>query len=202
MQLVTTDLTGSNVNAVTQDGQVVPLIPVPASALQGVEGAVVASPNTVSSFAGSFVPGTTGSLLAVIDITPVATGLLTINVDLGGSCLATAADGALPELLVFVVADLTAVTGGTELVPGLTLTPTSTTPAASGGVTWNEDGMPPFTVPGGGPNDFFLRAFGVFQGTVGTRYGVCLFVADKDNTNTWGVGGQFSVVERSSVTPP
>lgn len=96
----------------------------------GSEVARVVTPNAETIFATDFSPSDAGTLFMALDITPEASGLLIISVN-----IAIVAEGTdQPSCAMFYVDDLTAITGGTLIAPGITAVPTATTPAFGAGV--------------------------------------------------------------------
>lgn len=148
----------------------------------GSEGVHLQTPNAQSTFASAFVPGTAGKLIAVFDFTPDDTGTMRLNLNLSAD--ASIADQ--PELVFFLVADLTAITGGTLIAPGITAAPTSTTPAAETGVEMWSVAANSFTV-GETADGVFLVAAGIpAQCVVGTRYGIAVVMASQTITTSFG----------------
>lgn len=158
-------------------------------------GSRVVTPNTESSFAASgdeFVPEEAGKILAVVDITPTASGLLIVN-----AAFAIASNTAeVPSVALFYIDLLTGVTGGSAL-PGasaITRLPTSTTPAQSG--------APVFVPFQGtsvlGPNNVAQVNFPGVPVTAipGHRTGLVFFAQSTSNTAQWTVGGAVSVLEQ------
>ena len=160
-------------------------------------GSRIITPNTESSFAANgdvFVPTEAGKILAVVDITPTASGLLIVN-----AAFAVASNTAsdIPSIGLFYIDLLTGVTGGSA-IPGasaITRLPTATTPAQ--GVT------PVFAAFQGtvvlGPNNIAQVNFpGVPVTAVpGHRTGLVFFAASgASNSAQWVVGGAVSVIEQ------
>lgn len=160
----------------------------------------VFSPNTLQSFGESFVPGTGGSILAVVDFTPQATGIMlcsaSVEVEAGEADQASAS--------FFFVPNLTAITGGSPLAgtvalpasppgpaQGITLRPASTTPAFSG-VPSDIDARATFV--SGGQNDASLHCECTVQAVVGERCAIVLVVSSAQNA-TWDIIGSLSVHE-------
>jgi hypothetical protein len=158
-------------------------------------GARVVTPNTESSFAAngdSFVPAEAGRILAVVDITPTASGLLIVNAAFAVS--SNASD--IPSIALFYIDLLTGITGGSAL-PGasaITRLPTNTTPAHSG--------SPVFVPFQGtvvlGPNNVAQVSFpGVPVTAVpGHRTGLVFFAQSTSNSAQWTVGGSVSIIEQ------
>lgn len=166
-----------------------------ATAGEGVQGVVVRSPNAQTIFAEGFEPGTGGTaLLLVLDITPAATGLITI---LAQFPIASSNSGSIQSIAAFAVPALTAVTGGTAIATGVTATPTSTTPAFTdpSAIELIAQAQPSFI--NGEVNDTVLNFAFTFQGTEGTRYGFVFVATDSDSENAWTCAGQASAVETS-----
>jgi hypothetical protein len=138
----------------------------------------------------TLTPGAAGQLLAVIDITPTSTGLVLVSANFG--VIPASADA--PQIAMFFVEDLTAVTGGTLVSPGLTTHPTSITPAlpGSGEVFATADTAETIAAQ--------LVASLTFAGvpvqlTVGHRAGIAFF-AVSNGTIAWTVGMSISAVEQ------
>jgi hypothetical protein len=126
----------------------------------------------------SFAPGA-GTVLFVADITPNVSGKLRLSVNL------TISDSAagIPAMAIFAVA-LTAVAGGTLISPGLTLRPTSTTPAFGSGLPIGT-AVQAATFTGNDPHDAVLTiASAPINATVGVRLGIIAVVTDS-GAQTW-----------------
>lgn len=157
-----------------------------------VSGNRVITPNAEALLPGlPFQPGT-GKVLLVADITPQSSGLLLCSIQ-----LAIVEDAAgVPAMALIYVDDLTAVTGGTLIAPGLTVQPTSTTPAFGAGVavfaveavTFN-DGI--------NPNNAILTFAGIpVQAVEGHRSGIIVVAKDSGAQHWTGVTATVSVVEQ------
>jgi hypothetical protein len=151
----------------------------------------VISPTEITPLPAPFQPGTLGKVLFVADITPEVSGLILLSVNLN---LISDAAGA-PGLAIFIVA-LTAVAGGTVLAPGLTVEPTSTTPAFGTGIPAFAMAEPTFD-PGDGSHAGILTISGLpINGTVGQRYGIIGVARDTSTQNWTALNIGLSAVEQ------
>lgn len=152
----------------------------------------VITPNLESSLPVPFEPTAAGKVLVVADITPESTGLLLVSVNL--SIIEDAA--GTPGIAVIFLDDLTAVTGGTLIAPGLTAEPTSTTPSFSpGGVVIMA--VQEATFAAAQPNNAVLTiAAAPVQVTVGHRVGIFVVAVDSSTQNWTALGLSMSVVEQ------
>ena len=173
----------------TVTGQGITPVPFPASG-----GALVTTPNLEHTIA-SFLPGVAGRIVAVADITPVSSGDVFVNANL--SVNADAVD--VPAMVLFYIADLTAVTGGTPIVsphPGITELPTSTTPVATTGVVIFATEEATF-VDSNAANAAVLQIAGApVKAPVGHRAGFVLFAKSNNEGTHWVSGLSMSVSER------
>lgn len=143
-------------------------------------GSATALVNRVSTpSAGSAIspltPGGAGAIAAVMDFTPSVGGSGKV---LAGYAItgATSGNDTLP-MAIFSVESLTAITGGTSVpgFPGLTLEPTSITPAPSGAPAFLQE---PNSV---GASAFSGAAAGVLTLTPGARCGLVILLASLGN---------------------
>ena len=151
----------------------------------------VVTPNADTSLTAPIAPGVLGKVLLVADITPQSTGLLlvSVNVDL----IEDAA--GVPGFAIFFVDNLTAVTGGTLIAPGLTEEPTSTTPAFGAGVAVFATEAPSFD-DGTNPHNAVLPLAGVpVQAVVGHRTGIIVVARDTGAQNWTAIAATVSVIE-------
>jgi hypothetical protein len=131
------------------------------------------------------------TVLLVADITPTTTGLLMVSVN-----VAVIEDApGVPGLALFYVPNLTAVTGGTPIAPGLTDQPTSTTPAfGAGTLVWTTE-QDSFN-DGVNPNNAIPVMAGVpIQAVVGQRSGIIVVARDTAAQNWTSVAASVSVIE-------
>lgn len=141
-----------------------------------------------------FQPTSAGKLLLVADVTPQFTGLLLVSINLA---LIEDATGT-PAFAIFFVDDLTAVTGGTEVAPGLIGEPTSTTPAFGSGVPIMAVQEPSFA--GSAPHQAILTAASVpVQAVVGHRTGIVVVATDTSTQNWTAITAMVSVVELTNA---
>ena len=145
------------------------------------------TPNTESSF-GPITPGGSPVDLAVADITPTGSGLLSIKATVA---IASSVPDAI-NLALFALAPLTAITGGTPVGVGITEDPTSTTPTPSGTPIMSDVGVES-TVGG---NVASVTITGTYQAVPGQRTGLLLQgLSAVGGATTWVVGFTFEVVE-------
>jgi hypothetical protein len=158
--------------------------------LSNVSLAHIQTPNTETQFLASEAPGPGGALLAVLDITPNVAGRLrvTVTVALDSSAPDT------PEVALVFIDNLTAVTGGTPIAPGITAGPTSTTPPASGGVSMFEAASPTFTF-GANTVAFVTLASMPLQVTPGHRVGIAVFLASPASATFTAISAAMTVDE-------
>lgn len=141
-----------------------------------------------------FQPTSAGKLLAVADVTPQFTGKLLVSVNIA---LFEDASGT-PAFALFYVDDLTAVTGGTVIAPGLIGEPTSTTPAFGAGVPIAAVQEPSFA--GSAPDQAILVMASIpVQAVVGHRTGLVLVATDTGTQNWTGITAMISVVELTNA---
>lgn len=154
-----------------------------------VSGNRVVTPNTPTSLAVPFAPGPGGKVLLVADITPQSSGLLLVSVNL--SIIEDAA--GVPGCEIIFVDDLTAITGGTLIAPGLTSEPTSTTPAFGAGEAVFATAQPSTA---GAPHIATLTLASVpVQAVTGHRTGIILLGVDTGAQNWTNILAAISVVE-------
>lgn len=152
----------------------------------------VITPNAPQTFAAALAPAAgTGSLVAAVDITPRKSGLLLCSALF--NIQSDAADQCLIELLYVDL--LTAITGGTLLAPGLTATPTSTTPVDTSNppVAVQAQSTQVFTGP---LNDAAIIFPSVPVQAIAGHRSLIAFRGVSVNLRTWLVGGTISVIER------
>jgi hypothetical protein len=190
MGFLVTDQTGGNFNLALADGGVLPVQG--ASGSSGTAGAAAYTPNTEQSF-GPITPGGSAVVLAVADITPKASGLLSIKATV-------AVSSSVPDALnlaLFAVAPLTAITGGTLVGQGITEDPTSTTPAFGGAPIMSTLGVESTT----GGDLAGVTITGTYQAVAGQRTGIVLTgLSAVGGATTWVVGFSFEVIEQPSGT--
>jgi hypothetical protein len=151
----------------------------------------VVTPNAETPLTAPFAPGA-GKVLLVADITPATSGLLLVSVNVA---LIEDATG-VPGFAIFFIDNLTAITGGTLLAPGLTEEPTSTTPAFGTGVLVFSTEAPSFN-DGSNPHTAVLTLAGVpVQAVVGHRTGIVVLARDTAAQNWTSVAATVSVVEQ------
>jgi hypothetical protein len=149
----------------------------------------VTTPNTETSLTVPFQPTDVGKVLLVADLVPQTTGLLLVSVNLD---VIEDAAGA-PAIAAFLVDDLTAVTGGTLIAPGLTEEPTSTTPAFGGPPIFSTEQA---SFAAGNPHQASLTlASCPVQAVVGHRIGIVIVASDTAAQNWTGIAVSMAVVE-------
>jgi hypothetical protein len=151
----------------------------------------VVTPTEETILPAPFQPGALGKVLLVADVTPTRTGLLLVSVN-----VTIVEDAAgVPGLALFFVDDLTGITGGTLLSPGLTAEPTSTTPAFSAGVPVFAVEEPSFD-DGSNPHNAIVQMASVpVQAVVGHRTGIIVVGRDTGTQNWTAMAAAVSVVE-------
>jgi hypothetical protein len=153
----------------------------------------VVSPNLETLLPSSFSPTSSGKVVAVVDITPSAAGLMLTSINM--AIVASAPDDA--TLIAFFVPNLTAITGGTLVAPGLTFAPTSTTPLYTDpSSVIMLSAVEPTEVVGGANIGTVSMANLPVQATPNKRCGI-VFVAVSPNNTTWtSVAVSTAVVEQ------
>ena len=197
MGFLVSQVEGGNHDLALADGGVLPVFIGPALGPSGLNLARVISPNgPLSSF--TLQPTTVGKLLAVIDITPKQTGLLLVSAN-----FQIVADGVdFPQIAMLWEENLTAVTGGTLLAPGLTdgnLGTLATTPdVVSGGTEVYSAAAP--TAVFGASNYVNIAFAGIpFELTAGVRAAVGFFGISTGSETGWTVSLTASAVEQVMV---
>jgi hypothetical protein len=142
------------------------------------------------SLPAPFAPGVSKVLL-VADITPQSSGLLIVSINVD---VIEDAPG-VPGIALFYVDDLTAITGGTVVAPGLTAEPVSTTPAFGAGVAIFAAEAISFN-DGANPNTAIVIMAGIpVQAVVGHRSGIIVVAHDTGAQNWTSLSASVSVVE-------
>jgi hypothetical protein len=152
----------------------------------------VVTPSIETLLPVPFAPGVGGEVLLVADVTPTASGLFLVSVNIA---LVESAAG-VPGLALFFVENLTAVTGGTAVAPALTAEPTSTTPAFGAGTPVYAVEQPSFN-DGSNPNNGILTMASIpVQLTAGVRAGIIVVARDTGAQNWTAISAQFSAIEQ------
>lgn len=148
----------------------------------------------LAAFADNFVPTETGKLLFAAAFGPTASGVFTVDVNLEINS-SVANDQVVAEF--FLVENLTAITGGHQVAPGIFRLPTSTTPTATGGTILYATGG--VAVSGVTGNNCSLHASGIpLTATKGVLAALACFVfSNNQNASQWVVGGTINIQERA-----
>jgi len=158
--------------------------------------AFVVTPTSESVICSAYAPGTGGSILAAIDITPVTSGVLVLN----ASFLLETSAADTPEIVIVYVDLLTGITNGTPIQSPVSTGRILALPTSGSPITTT----PP---PGSGVDVFaysdtvaatsFTPTFALpVLATEGHRTLIAFFGASSSATTTWTIDGQIAVLEK------